>query len=178
MNILKYREYIDTECSSHQHKILNKKALKLDGDNSLKMAIGCKDLKSCDYLKYKKDKILLIEISDLTTQMQELIQKTSCITEECKDTLGKKLQKKLKPEMIIKEELREKYLQTTLILHKLEEHVKFSFHKSKIFIIAICSNRTSDVMAFQYLINDLKACLQSFFEEIKIVLAKDLVRVI
>jgi hypothetical protein len=174
VNILKYREYIDTECTDHQQMILNKKAIKLDGNSSLKMAVECGDLKSCDYLKYKKEKILLIEISDIKRQLQDLVQKTWCISQESKETLGKKLAKKIEPKKIIKEELRDKYIQTTLILYKLVEQIKFNINKSKAFIVAICSNSNSDVMAFDFIRLQLKQSLKGLIDDVQIVPAKDL----
>lgn len=178
MNILKYREYIDTECSNHDNKILNRKALKLDGCNSLKMSIGCKDLKSCDYLKYKKEEILLIEISDIKKQFDSIMIRKDSLTVESKKQLGKKLNKKIDPRNIIRDELRAKYLETSLILKQLTENVKFNINKSKIFIIAICSKNISDIMAFQYLINDLKSSLKAFLKDVQIILAKDIGMVI
>ena len=51
MNILQYRKFIDTECSDQTNSILKRKALKIDGNNSLKMELNCKDLKTINYLK-------------------------------------------------------------------------------------------------------------------------------
>lgn len=174
MNILQYRKFIDTECSNQTNTILKTKALKIDGKNSLKMEFNCKDLKSSDYLKYKKNEIIFIEISDLQKQFNDIKIKNDLLSKDCKKQLGKNLTNKIEPRNIIREELREKFIQTDLILHKLLKFIKFNIDKSKIFIIAICSNSISDVMAFQYLINDLKSSLKSFLKDIKIVLAKDL----
>ena len=72
MNICQHKEYINLECKSFGTNILTVKAIKLDGKNSLKEKINCSDFKSCDYLRYKKDKIVLIEVSDFHTQLRTL----------------------------------------------------------------------------------------------------------
>lgn len=178
MNILKYREFVDTECSNQQNTKLNKKAIKIDGDDSLKMNIGCGELKSCDYIRYKRDKILFIEISDLKKQLIDLSDKTSCITQECRDSLDKRIKKRIVPKNIIREEMRTKFVQTDLIFHKLLKFVRFNIEKPKIFTIALCSNNTSDVIAFQYLETDLKSSTKTFLKDVKVVLTKDLEKVI
>lgn len=178
MNILKYRQLIDTECSNQQNTQLSVKAVKLDGQNSLKMAIGCGDLKSCDYMRYKKDKILLIEISDLKMQIADLIQKTSCISQECKDSLGKTIQKRIEPTAIINHEMKDKCIQTNLILYKLSENIQISLDKIKILIVAICSDSLDDIIAFNFIKINLKQTLKSLVGDVKIVLAKDLEKVI
>lgn len=178
MNIFKYREFIDTECSNQQDTQLGVQALKLDGQNSLKMAIGCGDLKSCDYLKYKRNEILFIEISDLNMQFSDLIQKTSCIDQECKDKLGKSIQKRIEPKSIINHEMKDKCIQTNLILYKLSECIKVSLDRIKILIIAICSDNLSDTMAFDFIKINLKQTLKSLVSDVKIILVKDLEEVI
>ncbi|QKF58959.1 hypothetical protein [Aliarcobacter lanthieri] len=174
MNILKYREFIDTECSNNQQIKLDKKAIKIDGNNSLKMTIGCGDLKSCDYLRYKKDKILLIEISDLKKQFTDICSKTELLSKDTKKQLGKILTKKIDPRNIIRDETRSKYLETINILNELTSYVKFNMKKSKIFIIAICSNNISDTIALQYLERDLKISLNNFVKDVRVILANDL----
>lgn len=178
MNILQYREFINSECSNHSHTILTKKAIKLDGKNSLKMAIGCKDLKSSDYLKYKKNEILLLEISDLAAQLESLFKKTNSIAPECKKNLGDKLTKKITPKNIIQDELREKYIQTILILYKLKDHIRISLDKAKVYVVALCSTNISDVRAFQYLVNHLKASLKGLLDDVKVVPISLLVSVV
>ncbi|MCT7529606.1 hypothetical protein N5T79_10655 [Aliarcobacter cryaerophilus] len=180
MNILKYREFINTECSNQQQK-LKKRAIKIYGSNSLKMAIGCGDLKSCDYLKYKKENILFIEISDLKKQFTDICSKTESLSKDTKKQLGKILTKRIDPRNIIRDETRSKYLETINILNILNEltsYVKFNIKKSKIFIIAICSDNISDIIAFQYLERDLKVSLNNFVIDVKVMFSKDLENII
>ena len=169
MNILRYREYINTECSNQENTILSKKALKLDGNNSLKMAINCSDLKSCDYLKYKKSEITLIEISDLSAQLKDLHKNIQCITDDCKIQLGKKIIKKIDPKTIIREELRDKYIQTTLILYKLKEFISITINNTRTFIIAICVVNQSDILIFDIIKKDIKNSLKGLVDGVQVV---------
>ncbi|KIM03079.1 MAG: hypothetical protein KU28_11585 [Sulfurovum sp. PC08-66] len=73
MKLLRYRERINTECSLVQKPILNIKAIKIDANKrSLKQALGCKHLKSCDYFKRGKESLYFIEISDFHQQFLNL----------------------------------------------------------------------------------------------------------
>lgn len=174
MKILRYKCFIDTECKEN-NLYIPKKALKIDGNHGLKMDINCKDLKSCDYFKYKKNEIVVIEISNLEKQFKDLQSKSSLLTKSQKKQLGNSLSKRIEPISIIREELREKYLQTDLILHKLTDYVKYNIKKSKVYIIALCSNSESNAMMFQHLKYDLKSSLKPHSSDIKIICVKDLV---
>lgn len=177
MKILKYRCLIDTECEDNK-LAKPKKALKIDGYCSLKMDINCKDFKSCDYLRYKKSEIILIEISNLEKQFMDIESKSSLLTKVQKKQLGNTLSKRIEPMSIIRDELRDKYIQTDLILHKLTDHLQFNIKKSKTYIIAICSNNQSSVIMFQCLLYDLKSSLKLHSKDIKIICVKDLVNYI
>jgi len=131
MGLLKYREYINTECRI-DNPILRVKAIKIDtNQNSLKNKLGCKRLKSCDYFKRNKNKIYFIEISDFNAQFKDLSSKNR--TKE--------------PIQEIKLEIRLKLSETLLIYQKLQE--KFNLKsdncnlKKKV-LLSICKDKISD----------------------------------
>ena len=165
MNILQYREHINTECSNHQDTILSKKAIKVDGNSSLKMALKCGDLKSCDYLKYKKEKIFMIEISDLNFQLKKLSIELNPITNSV-NSLSKSTSKMLKPMNIIQKELKEKVTNSMLILNELVKYIHFMVTKTKVFIVALCTNSKSDIMIFDKIRKDLKRHLKILVDDI------------
>ena len=71
MKLLEFREKIQTECSLMGSPILHIQALKIDDNKTkrnLKQQLGCKNLKSCDYLRRKKKNLYFIELSDFQTQ--------------------------------------------------------------------------------------------------------------
>jgi len=162
MKILQYREFINTECTNTDNTILNKKAIKIDGVKSLKKYACCTHLKSCDYLKYKKSKIILVEISDLKAQIINL--KKSYDTKEI-------LQ-------MIYRELKEKITQTLLFLEALSKKILFDTTKHKIFTIAICTESKSDILIFSKIVKDLKKHLQIFLYDVKLVPVVELKRML
>ena len=175
MNIIYYREYIDTECSRLNNVVLDIKAIKVDGNNSLKMSLKCGNLNSCDYFRYKKDKFLLIEITDLNYQLQNLNSELSGIDTS---TMGKKTSKKFKPMHIIQKELKDKISNTQLILNELQKVLNFSLNKLKIFIVALCTTSQSDIMIFDKIKRDLKRQLGVLVDDIWLVPVMELNRIL
>lgn len=177
MNILKYKELIDTECSNQSDSILNIQAIKVDGTNSLKMLLKCGDLKSCDYLRYKKDKILLIEISDLNFQLANLTRELGSNIPNT-TVVSKSTAKLFRPMNIIQKELKEKVTNTILILNELIKYVKFNINKIKIFVVALCTNSTSDIMIFDRVKRDLKKQLKVLIDDIILIPSIELHRIL
>ena len=142
MSLLKYTEFINTECRVKK-PILSVKALKIDADTkSLKSKLGCKSLKSCDYFKRSKQKFYFIEISDFNAQFENLVsRKTS------KDTIKE-----------INLEVRLKLSDTLLIYQKLL--TKFNFKTdncdlSKKALLSVCRENTRDSMFLDKITREL-----------------------
>ncbi len=131
MSLLKYIEYINTECRI-QKPILSVKALKVDANtNSLKSKLGCKNLKSCDYFKRGKQKFYFIEISDFNAQFMNLASRQTS-----KDALKE-----------IKLEIRLKLSETLIIYQKLIDNFNFKQNNrelSKKALLSVCRNNTRD----------------------------------
>lgn len=75
MQLLKYREKINTECTlvDNPAPILSIKAIKIDGTpTGLKIWIGMRDTRSCDYLAQRNRSNFFIEISDFYAQLSDL----------------------------------------------------------------------------------------------------------
>jgi hypothetical protein len=143
MQLLRHREYIKTECSFIGEPILKVQALKIDADNkSLKQQLGCKNLKSCDYLKRKSKCFYFIELSDLHAQLINL--KTTYTQKEA-----------LK---IIKEEIRLKLSESLHIYNQLTIKTNFTNNMSlkKKALLALCKEKKQDVVAFDFMLRDFQ----------------------
>lgn len=107
MSLLKYSEFINTECSVPK-PILSVKALKIDANTkSLKSKLGCKNLKSCDYFKRRKQNFYFIEISDFHTQFESLT--SSKTSKEAKKDINLEVRLKLSDTLLIYQKLLEKF---------------------------------------------------------------------
>jgi len=142
MSLLKYSEFINTECRVLK-PILSIKALKIDANiKSLKKRLGCKNLKSCDYFKRNKQKFYFIEISDFNAQFEDLASsKTS------KDTIKE-----------INLEVRLKLSDTLLIYQKLLEKFNLKIDNcnlSKKALLSVCRENTRDSMFLDKITRDL-----------------------
>lgn len=131
MGLLKYREFINTECRVEK-PILCFKAIKIDANiKSLKNIIGCKNLKSCDYFKKYKQKFYFIEVSDFNAQFEDL--SSSRTQEDAKK--------------YIKLEIRLKLSDTLLIYQKLQEKFNLKLGNCSLkrkALLAICKDNTRD----------------------------------
>ncbi len=106
MNLLKYTEFINTECRVKK-PILSVKALKIDANTkSLKSKIGCKNLKSCDYFKRSKKKFYFIEISDFHAQFEAL--SSAKTSKDAKKDINLEIRLKLSDTLLIYKELLER----------------------------------------------------------------------
>lgn len=110
--LLKYRQRIDTECTNTDARVLDLKAIKLDGDNSLKEALGLAGIKTCDYLRRKGGRAVLIECTDLVRQRtneqpgyQQISEWLESITVQSHKKSLRRTIKLLEPEARIREEL-------------------------------------------------------------------------
>lgn len=169
MECLPYREWIDTECHYQDatKRFLPLKGIRIDGEGqSLKHGLGLGSAKSCDYFRFLHQRAFLIECSDLSQQRIQLekLYKTTedamIIAEHPKGRDKKKILKTLRPEPIIRSELKNKCLNTLLILHRLLESkglsVKDKFAGQLYFVVALCQESQADVIAFQALESQLK----------------------
>lgn len=185
MTLLPFCQKIDTECSDSPNSLLKLRAIKLDGQHSLKESLGLADVKSCDYLRVRKHKATLIECSNLSRQHQnELTQYnklTACVSDK-NDRALKKAIAKLHPDQTIREELRYKCIHSLLLLHRLADRIGFKldekFQSGIEYVVAICTESSADVMAFQNLDVKLSASLKGIVQKVKIVPADELERVL
>ncbi len=135
--LIEYRESIHTECRV-PNPTLKIEAIKLDANiNSLKKKVGCARLKSCDYLKKKKNKLYFIEISDFNAQFQDL--SSSFTSDEAKN--------------IIRNEIRLKLSESLLIFNTI--CAVFTIHREKITqnkaLLALCKEKKSDIIAMAFI---------------------------
>lgn len=145
MTLLQFREKIETECDVLGNIILPIQALKIDAptNQSLKHALGCESLKSCDYLKKFKLSLYFIEISDFHYELH--------------DYLEAGLEQN-KAERKVKEGIRLKLSDSFLIYTEMLK--KFNIDDNRIdekkVLLVFCKTSISDVIAFSYLSNNLE----------------------
>ena len=165
MSLLQFRENINTECRI-PFPILKIKALKIDANkNSLKQKVGCKNLKSCDYFKRKKDNLYFIEISDFHDQFVQL-SKLSNTSKAAKDI---KLEVRLK--------LSDSLLIHQNILRIFNVSAKNISLKNKS-LLTVCLGNKSDVIIFSWLERELtKHYCPTHFNSIKIIPYTELVNI-
>ncbi len=154
--LLEFREHIDTECENLS--ILNLKAMKLDESKNLKISfrkkmkmghIGC-----CDYIRFSRDNLILIEFSDLIKQKRALEKKHRDIKASDK---------------VIREENINKIKNTLLLLSYYLKSKKIVDIYSKKFILGVCSNTKSDLIAFEKLKLELISATKPLIDTVSIV---------
>ncbi|RKZ49481.1 MAG: hypothetical protein DRR16_05550 [Candidatus Parabeggiatoa sp. nov. 3] len=152
--LLRSLESIDLECHRFENESVNKKALRMDGERGIRKQLGLENYNCCDYLFTHQDNLYLIEISDFVIQRDNL-QKNHSIKEIKK---------------IIRQEIRLKIMGSLIILFKIPTQFSIShekIHTGKIRVILIlCSDDSSDVVAFDYLQTDLKTALSPLITEV------------
>lgn len=185
MAMIQHRQRVDTECSNTEARVLNIKAIKLDGDKSLKESLGLAGIKTCDYFRRKKGKAVFIECTDLTRQLSnerpgyiQITELINSITEPSQKKSLRKTIKPLDPDTRIREELRYKCIHSLFLLHRLGERTGFKvnekFSKGVVFLVAICSRSPADVMAFQHLETKLQAALKGIVDRVSVLPADSL----
>jgi len=139
--LLKYRESLNTECRIAK-PILKMRAIKIDSNtDSLKNFVGCKDLKSCDYIKKRKKNLYFIEVSDFNAQLEDLSRIST-------DATAKKY---------IKMEVKLKLSETILIFEQICKKFKINVTsiKNHKVLLSICKEKQSDVIVFDRLAREL-----------------------
>ena len=170
---------IDLECSELRVKVIEVEAYQLDnkgrGDNiqhGLKKEVKLDGIKSCDYFLEKENKIYLIEISDFFSQF-ELIKLTYQKIIDCNklNRADRRLINKHSPERILKAEIKNKYLNTLLILSyaNLIDGIT-----QRSFILALCNFEQEIVMIFDRLKREIKNDLKILVDEVEIIPAEAL----
>ena len=139
-NLYEFIEAMNTECSliSMPPPVIPIKAFRVDGNNGLKVRMGCRDLKSCDYLKFKKRHLVLIEFSDLYQQFDDLRLVHNALDSSIHNTFLKERAKKLKvlskdSESILKAELEQKISQSLNLITIIKKQLNIKNQK-KIFL--------------------------------------------
>ena len=157
MKLLDYREKIKTECNLIGNPILNVQAIKIDGTvKGLKQQLGCKSQKSCDY--FKRNKFLyFIEVSDFNQQLIDLSKKSLSKSEKTYIKMEVKL--KLSDTLLIYEELLKK--------SKINSRNKVLKKKA---LLAVCSEKISDIIAFANLERELtRSYCPTHFVQVKVI---------
>ena len=154
--LLEFRENIDTECENIS--ILKIKAIKLDESKNLKISfrqkmkmghIGC-----CDYIRFSRDNLILIEFSDLIKQKRALEKKYDNIKNSDK---------------VIREENINKIKNTLLLIsHYLKSKKRVDIYSKK-FILGVCSDSKSDLIAFEKLKLELISAAKPLIDTVSII---------
>ncbi len=156
MWLSKFYENIDTECRI-MIPLLDIKAFKIDANQkNLKQQLGCKNLKSCDYFKRKKDTIYFLELSDFNAQLKELT--------ETKTTIDVK--------KYIKMEVRLKISDTLLIYYQLLDkyNIRDKNYLKKKLLLAICQNNIRDIQNIDRIMRNLTShYCPTHFSSIKVI---------
>lgn len=137
-----FSEKIDTECSVINSPILDIKAIKLDANkNSLKDNLYCKNLKSCDYFKRKKNSIYFLELSDFNAQLEKLSNNTT--PKEAKKYIQMEVRLKISDTLLIYYQLLDKY------------NIKDKNYLKKKVLLAICLNNIRDIQNIDRIMRQL-----------------------
>ncbi len=116
-----YREKMNHELDDTPVRIsLLVKGYKLDGENGIKKAIGVDKLRSVDYIA-ENDSLTLVEFTDLYRQQDEILDLIRDLrnTHDLSKKNTRKVNKILRQSVL--KELREKYLQTLLIIDEMQK---------------------------------------------------------
>ena len=161
MLLRKVLNNIELECKHINQSSLLYKAYQLDDKgkgksviNGLKSYLKVDGIKSCDYFFQKNRKIYIVEISDFSSQL-DLLQNTfeKINNNDELDRKDKKILKRHTPEKIIKSEIKNKYLNTLLILAYF--NIVNLKCKQKIYILVLCIEEY-DIQVAQHLMEQLK----------------------
>lgn len=184
-NLSFFEENIYTEFQPPYGKTLQVKALKTDaqGAGSLKSTLGVAKIKTCDYISINENKIFMIEITDLKRQedgVEELLialKNKLCPVDTnnqrfCVKSEALKIEKAFKAKDLIFSELRQKCIETTLLVHKIADRKNFLYtekFKNKNFIIVIKEMTSSEAPAMQSLEVKLRSALTDIVDLVRVV---------
>jgi len=144
MWISSFKEDIKTECSVADNPILNIKALKLDANkDSLKQKLFCKNLKSCDYFKRKKDTIYFVELSDFNAQLERLSNIST--PKDAKKYINMEVRLKISDTLLIYYKLLDKY------------NISDRNYLKKKFLLAICLDNIRDIQNIDRILRGLES---------------------
>lgn len=167
---------MNTECyQEHIPSILNIKAIKVDGNQGLKYLITKDSIKSCDYLKLKKNDVFLIEFSCLNSQLVKLnglaqYQNSAGISNTIKKSSSFKKMYPL-PAQVIEDEIREKISDSLILFELIKKKCNLAndVKRDKKFLVGICSARPSDVQIFDSITRKLQKRYNRLFKRVAIV---------
>ncbi len=179
INLEEFLSNIDLECDS-EDDIIPIKAFQLDNKRSgsfgLKHKLKVESIKSCDYFLEKDEKILIIEISNFFKQLENLkstynkLKKVKNLNREDKDLI----REFLFPEIVMKNEAKNKYLNTLLLLSYF--NLATVKKRKKIFILAYCVDGYSVAQVLDRIERNLKNELQVLVDDIKVIPAREIER--
>ena len=179
INLDNYLKEIDLECNYDDDKVMIK-AYQLDnkgrGDTivfGIKNKLKVDKIKSCDYFLENDKKIFIVEISDFFRQLEYLKETYNKIKKyESLDRKDLKLVKScISSESVIKSEIKNKYLNTLLILNYF--NLAKNKYKEKCLVLAFCVNNSDVVRVLDNISRDLKSDLKNLVDDIKSLLARD-----
>lgn len=184
MNLLRFREHIDTEFKDKYAQVLAVKALKTDSEkDSLKYFLNMESAKSCDYIRFKGHKKLwMIECSDIGAQNEnlssiiQLLKGKICsvdpkLNKKCNKSEIRTITKAFKPEAVIHNEFRQKCIETTLLVHKITDKLNISFAEKfdkKHFVILVKKMDHTNVLFYDALRIKLKSGLKGIVDDVAI----------
>jgi len=171
-----YLNNIDLECNS-KNNIISIKAYQLDNKGRGSATVrGIKDklkvdgIKSCDYFLESDEKIFIVEISNFFKQLEDLRETYNKIKKLNIKNL-KLIKNYMSPENIIKSEIKNKYLNTLLILNY------FNFvnvqQKKKVYFLVFCEENKDLTILFDKIQRELRNDLKVLIDDIKIILKND-----
>lgn len=185
LNLSEFKEYVDTEFEKTKKTTLPIKAFKTDAEKlSLKKKLNMQSSKSCDYISFKGNKVLsMIEFTDLSSQEVNLTSKINYLKNKvcCLDPSSQKkcvkkeileLERSLSIRNIILNELRQKCIETTLLVHKILDHKKIFYSErfdNKRFIVVVKEVNAANSVAMQGLRNDLKSGLNGIVNSVSVI---------
>lgn len=180
-----FEENIDTEFQQPYRKTLKVKALKTDAQNksSLKNRLSLSKVKSCDYIKLIDNQCFLIEFTDLQRQehgaeqlLHSLKSKLCPVDKEnqrkCVAAEAGKVERMFKAKDLVFVELRQKCIESTLLLHRiadLNDFILTKKYKNKSFLVVVKDMTPADTPAFQALNAKLKDSLLGVVDNVKII---------
>jgi len=175
-----YLKEIDLECNYEDDKVMIK-AYQLDDKGrgsstvfGIKHKLKVDKIKSCDYFLENDEKIFIVEISNFFKQLEYLRETYNKIKKyENLDRKDLKLVKScISPESVIKSEIKNKYLNTLLILSYFD--LIKNKNKKVYLVLAFCVNNSDVVRVLDNLKRELKSDLQNLAYDIRLILAKDI----
>lgn len=175
---------MNSECNTDNNKILKLKGLRIDRkDNSNNLTknkeYGIKDhmkldIKSCDYMRFKNTKVLLIEFTDIEKQKDEFLNRRKIKIITTREKAEKRINDLKEEEIknLIQEELRRKFVESIIVFYYICKNFNININKVKNFnfisVLVLCQE-INDPLFLENLRLNLKNGLNGIISDIKII---------